>query len=121
MGAAKKLADYLAAKSATMTTVDIRKRANALATEALQYDEGLLAVALAAPTIKLAVVQFRDSVEVGNVTNRSFLGTYWRELGDAWNRTDGAQFWGAPFRDCGPLHGRWLWPFSVTVQTPFYK
>lgn len=121
VGAAKKLADYLATRTATSVTPEIRKRANSLATEALQYDEGLLAVALAAPAIKLAVVQFRDSVEVSNVTNRSFLGTYWRELGDAWNRTDGSQFWGAPFRDCGPMQGRWLWPFSVTVQTPSYK
>lgn len=35
--------------------------------------------------------------------------------GIAWNQTDSAQFWGPPFRDCGPLRGRWLWPFSVTV------
>lgn len=36
-------------------------------------------------------------------------------LGIAWNQTDGAQFWGSPFRDCGPLQGRWLWPYSVTI------
>lgn len=91
------------------------KEANTLAREALVEDENFLAFALAAPNASVAVVQFRDRVDSKNSTNHTFLHTYWRELGFAWNQTDGAQFWGAPFRDCGPLRGRWLWPFSVTV------
>lgn len=65
------------------------------------------------------MVQFRGHVE--NTTNHSYLSTYWRELGEAWNHSDGYQFWGSPFRDCGPLQGRWLWPFSATVQSSGYK
>lgn len=110
----------MASKSATATTVDIRRHANAIAAESLQQDEGLLALAIAAPGIKLAVVQFRDHVGA-NASSHSFLGTYWRELGEAWNRSEGAHYWGAPFRDCGPMQGRWLWPFSVTVQSSNYK
>lgn len=91
------------------------KHANLLAREALDEDENFLAFALAAPLRQVAVVQFRDKVDIKNSTSHTFLQTYWRELGYAWNQTDGAQFWGAPFRDCGPLRGRWLWPFSVTV------
>lgn len=90
--------------------------------DALQQDDGLLALAIAAPSIKLAVVQFRDHVLfTPEGSNHSFLSIYWRELGEAWNHSDGAQFWGAPFRDCGPMHGRWLWPFSVTVEAFGYK
>lgn len=104
---------------------------------ALQADEGLLAVALAAPAHKVAVVQFRDHIAAttppSTTSNQSgsgggsgggvhaYLSAYWRELGEAWNRSDGAQSWNAPFRDCGPLHGRWLWPFSVTVQVGTLK
>lgn len=96
----------------------ITEKAKNLARDALQEDEGLLAIAFAAPTQSIAVVQFRD--QVANThdvhhANHSYLGTYWRELGVAWNQTDGTTAWGAPFRDCGPLQGRWLWPFSVTV------
>ena len=114
--AARQLADYLITKPPHS---EIRQKANDIAIEALQNDDGILAVAVAAPSLKLAVVQFRDHVENG--TNRTYLSTYWRELGEAWNRSDGAQFWGAPFRDCGPLVGRWLWPFSATIQIPTMK
>lgn len=41
--------------------------------------------------------------------------------GEAWNHSDGSQFWNAPFRDCGALQGRWLWPFSATVLSSGYK
>lgn len=98
-----------------------RKHANVLANEALKEDENLLAVALAAPAVPLAVVQFRDRVDNHNSTDHTFLSIYWRELGIAWNQTDGAQFWGAPFKDCGPMQGRWLWPFSVTVVEQHIK
>ncbi|KAJ6646142.1 putative G-protein coupled receptor [Pseudolycoriella hygida] len=116
---AKQLADYLGRRSSDALSTEVRQKANEIAVSALNEDEGLLAVAIAAPSIKLAVVQFRDHVE--NATNHSYLSTYWRELGEAWNHTDGSQFWGPPFRDCGPLQGRWLWPFSVTVQSSGYK
>lgn len=109
----------MAAKPSGTSTTEIRRKANVIANEALQQDEYLLAVAIAAPQIKLAVVQFRDHVD--NATNHNYLSTYWRELGDAWNHSDGTQAWGAPFRDCGPLQGRWLWPFSATVQSSGYK
>lgn len=97
-------------------TADIRQTANAIASDALQDDEGLLAIALAAPALKLAVVQFREMIENKSTdvnSNHSYLSAYWRGLGDAWNHSDGAQFWSAPFRDCGPMRGRWLWPFNV--------
>ena len=74
-----------------------------LANEALEEDENLLAFALAAPSVPLAVVQFREKINNRNVTDHTFLSIYWRELGIAWNQTDGAHFWGAPFKDCGPM------------------
>lgn len=117
--AAKKLADYLnVIRPINGITSDIRQRANGIAIEALEEDEGLLAIAIAAPSLKLAVVQFRESVDssINVSTNHTYLSTYWRELGEAWNHSDGAQFWGAPFRDCGAMQGRWLWPFSVNYQ-----
>uniref|UniRef100_A0A336MEB0 CSON014205 protein n=1 Tax=Culicoides sonorensis TaxID=179676 RepID=A0A336MEB0_CULSO len=112
--------------------------ANRLAKETLMKDDNLLAVAIAAPTLSVAVVQFRDQISLtpppspsssqssmssfqANHTGipmsnkKTYLSAYWRELGAAWNQSDGAQFWGVPFRDCGPLQNRWLWPFSVTV------
>lgn len=94
-----------------------------LAIEALKEDENLLAFALAAPSAQppLAVVQFRDKVINRNGSDHTFLSIYWRELGIAWNQSDGAQFWGAPFKDCGPMRGRWLWPFSVTVVFKHFK
>lgn len=91
----------------------VKEHANRLAKEALAEDENLLAVAIAAPVLSVAIVQFRD--KVSNSTEHSFLSAYWKELSAAWNQSDGAIFWGAPFRDCGPLRGRWLWPFSATV------
>lgn len=117
--AAKKLADYLNSVRPVHTiTSEIRNQANAIATESLQDDEGLLAIAIAAPSLKLAVVQFRDIIEITSElsNNHTYLRTYWRELGLAWNHTEGAKFWGPPFRDCGALKGRWLWPFSVNYQ-----
>ncbi|XP_055295866.1 probable G-protein coupled receptor 158 isoform X2 [Sitodiplosis mosellana] len=117
--AAKKLADYLnSIRPVHIITPEIRSQANAIATESLQEDEGLLAIAIAAPSLKLAVVQFRDIIDIAPEVsnNHTYLRTYWRELGLAWNHTEGAQFWGPPFRDCGALRGRWLWPFSVNFQ-----
>lgn len=116
--AAKKLAEYLhSIRPVNTITSDIRQRANAIASETLQEDEGLLAIAIAAPSLKLAVVQFRDVIDNPELTNNhTYLSTYWRELGLAWNHTDGAQFWGPPFRDCGAMQGKWLWPFSVNYQ-----
>lgn len=115
MEAAKKLAEYLITiKPVSALTTEIRQTANSIALDALNYDEGLLAIAIAAPALKLAVVQFREHIDISN--NHTYLSTYWRELGEAWNRSDGSQFWGAPFRDCGAMQGRWLWPFSVNYQ-----
>lgn len=114
--------------------------ANRIAKETLAKDENLLAVAIAAPKLSVAVVQFRDQVSISpppmsapsassstttsfqanhtgipTTTSRNYLSAYWRELGAAWNQSDGAQLWGVPFRDCGPLVNRWLWPFSATI------
>lgn len=118
--AARMLADYLNSirPASPVVTPEIRNRANAIASESLQEDDGLLAIAIAAPSIKLAVVQFRDVIELAPevLKNNTLLGAYWRELGLAWNRTEGAKFWGPPFRDCGALRGRWLWPYSVNFQ-----
>lgn len=123
VAAARKFGEYIVeaskgtkgAKFSPSRLEEFRKHANNLANEALKEDENLLAFALAAPSVPLAVVQFREKVDNRSITNHTFLSIYWRELGIAWNQTDGAQFWGAPFKDCGPMQGRWLWPFSVTV------
>lgn len=91
--AAKKLADYLNSIRPVHTiTPEIRSQANAIATESLQEDEGLLAIAIAAPSLKLAVVQFRDIIDIAPEVsnNHTYLRTYWRELGLAWNHTEGA-------------------------------
>ncbi|XP_055709770.1 probable G-protein coupled receptor 158 isoform X3 [Phlebotomus papatasi] len=120
LSTARSLAEYLALKP---TQNEVRQRANALAKSALKEDENFLAVAIAAPTVFLSVIQFRDQVDrpPHSQLNHSFLATYWRELGVAWNHTEGSQYWGVPFRDCGPLVGRWLWPFSVTIHEHGYK
>ncbi|XP_059616639.1 probable G-protein coupled receptor 158 isoform X2 [Phlebotomus argentipes] len=120
LSTARSLAEYLSLKP---TQNEVRQKANALAKSALKEDENFLAVAIAAPTVSLGVVQFRDQVDrpPHSQFNHSFLATYWRELGIAWNHTDGSQFWGVPFRDCGPLVNRWLWPFSVTIHEHGYK
>lgn len=117
--AAKKLAEYLnSIRPVNAITPEIRNQANAIASESLQEDEGLLAIAIAAPSLKLAVVQFRDVIELAPEVsgNHTLLRAYWRELGIAWNHTEGAEFWGPPFLDCGALRGRWLWPYSVNFQ-----
>lgn len=117
--AAKKLAEYLNSKRpVSIITPEIRAQANAIASESLQEDEGLLAIAIAAPSLKLAVVQFRDVIELAPEVsnNHTLLKAYWRELGIAWNHTEGAEFWGPPFLDCGALKWRWLWPYSVNFQ-----
>lgn len=117
--AARKLADYLnSIRPVSTITPEIRNHANAIASESLLEDEGLLAIAIAAPSLKLAVVQFRDVIELAPevANNHTLLRAYWRELGLAWNHTEGAEFWGPPFRDCGALRGRWLWPYSVNFQ-----
>lgn len=127
--AAKAFADFLAAKRIDTSKDDrklsvAREKANELASYVLKEDSGLLAVGIASPRLPLAVVQFRDKIDAAHANlseSKTFLSTYWRELGAAWNQTNGAQFWGAPFRDCGPLYGRWLWPFSVTVESQGYK
>lgn len=107
----------IGSKSLGLNKEDLQQKANSIAIEALQTDDMLLAVAVAAPTHKLAVVQFRESIEnPSNGFNQSHLSIYWHELGVAWNHSDGYQFWGAPFRDCGALQGRWLWPFSVNIN-----
>uniref|UniRef100_A0A182J8F8 G-protein coupled receptors family 3 profile domain-containing protein n=1 Tax=Anopheles atroparvus TaxID=41427 RepID=A0A182J8F8_ANOAO len=131
IGAAKSFADFLAGRKIDGVARDERKfalareKANELASSVLKQDDGLLlAVGIASPRLPLAVVQFRDQIDASHVNlseSKSFLSTYWRELGAAWNQSNGAQFWGAPFRDCGPLYGRWLWPYSVTVESQGYK
>lgn len=117
VSAARKLNEYVIdSKLRGHTNEDLRQKADAIAIETLQTDDLLLAVAIAVPSHKLAVIQFREYIDTPRQAfNRSHLSTYWRELGEAWNRSDGAQFWGAPFRDCGVLHGKWLWPFSVNI------
>uniref|UniRef100_A0A6E8W059 GPR158/179 extracellular domain-containing protein n=1 Tax=Anopheles coluzzii TaxID=1518534 RepID=A0A6E8W059_ANOCL len=131
ISAAKSFADFLASRKIDGTSRDDRKfalareKANELATSVLKQDDGLLlAVGIAYPRLPLAVVQFRDQIDSAHVNlseSKNFLSTYWRELGAAWNQSNGAQFWGAPFRDCGPLYGRWLWPYSVTVESQGVK
>ncbi|XP_034667077.1 probable G-protein coupled receptor 179 isoform X4 [Drosophila subobscura] len=98
------------------TRAEVSRRANSIASYALNEDENLLAFAIAAPSIHTVVVKFRDNVTIppDQVHNKAFLGSYWRELGAAWNSSDGTQEWGAPFRDCNLLTRRWLWPFRIS-------
>ncbi|KAM8716675.1 hypothetical protein ACLKA7_003534 [Drosophila subpalustris] len=99
-----------------LTRSEVSRRANAIASYALNEDDNLLAFAIAAPSIHTVVVKFRDNVTIppNQVHNKAYLGSYWRELGSAWNSSDGTQEWGAPFRDCNLLTGRWLWPFRIS-------
>ncbi|XP_041450643.1 uncharacterized protein LOC111076968 isoform X3 [Drosophila obscura] len=98
------------------TRAEVSRRANSIASYALNDDENLLAFAIAAPSIHTVVVKFRDNITIppDQVHNKAFLGSYWRELGAAWNSSDGTQEWGAPFRDCNLLTRRWLWPFRIS-------
>ncbi|XP_033149977.1 LOW QUALITY PROTEIN: probable G-protein coupled receptor 158 [Drosophila busckii] len=98
------------------TRAEVSHRANAIASYALNEDDNLLAFAIAAPSIHTVVVKFRDNVTIPphQVHNKAYLGSYWRELGAAWNSSDGTQEWAAPFRDCNLLTGRWLWPFRIS-------
>ncbi|KAH8249412.1 hypothetical protein KR032_009397 [Drosophila birchii] len=100
------------------TRAEVSRRANAIASYALNEDDNLLAFAIAAPSIHTVVVKFRDNVTIppDQVHNKAYLGSYWRELGAAWNSTDGTQEWGAPFRDCNLLTRRWLWPFRISFS-----
>ncbi|KAH8298243.1 hypothetical protein KR018_011851 [Drosophila ironensis] len=100
------------------TRAEVSRRANTIASYALSEDDNLLAFAIAAPSIHTVVVKFRDNVTIppDQVHNKAYLGSYWRELGAAWNSTDGTQEWGAPFRDCNLLSRRWLWPFRISFS-----
>lgn len=119
--AAKEFAIFLATKI-TSNSSEILLKAKDISNEALQQDPQLLAFGIAAPSMQIAGIRFRDEIESQpNITNHNYLKTYWRELGVAWNNSDGTQFWGVPFRDCGPLRNRWLWPFSVTIIESGYK
>lgn len=114
--AAQSVVDYLTVTSERNQKA-ISQKAILYANQALEEDDNLLAVAIASPSIPFAVVQFRGHLKNAvDHTNHTYLTMYWRELAIAWNFTDGESFWSVPFRDCGPLKGRWLWPFNVIVQ-----
>ncbi|XP_017063152.1 probable G-protein coupled receptor 158 isoform X2 [Drosophila eugracilis] len=125
--AARQFIEFLSSKfpnANTPITIDeptreeVSRRANGIASYALNEDDNLLAFAIAAPSIHTVVVKFRDNVTIppDQVHNKAYLGSYWRELGAAWNSTDGTQEWGAPFRDCNLLTRRWLWPFRISFS-----
>ncbi|XP_023032363.1 probable G-protein coupled receptor 158 isoform X2 [Drosophila willistoni] len=105
------------------TRSEVTRRANGIASYALNEDENLLAFAIAAPSIHTVVVKFRNNVTIppNEVHNKAYLGSYWRELGAAWNSSDGTQEWGAPFRDCNLLTRRWLWPFRISFMQQTIK
>ncbi|XP_073820768.1 metabotropic glycine receptor-like isoform X2 [Musca autumnalis] len=129
--AARKFAEFLSVRFPTSPPSvitdeirdEVRRRANNIASSALNEDEHLLAFALAAPSTHTVVVKFKDNVTIPpeQVHNRGFLGSYWRELGHAWNSTEGSQEWGAPFRDCNLLVNRWLWPFRISLVESKFK
>ncbi|XP_019892014.1 probable G-protein coupled receptor 158 isoform X2 [Musca domestica] len=129
--AARKFAEFLSVRFPTSPPAvitdeirdEVRRRANSIASSALNEDEHLLAFALAAPSTHTVVVKFKDNVTIppDQVHNRGFLGSYWRELGHAWNSTEGSQEWGAPFRDCNLLVNRWLWPFRISLVESKFK
>lgn len=121
--AARSFVEYLISIQATSRTNNeqLRNKANKFANNALAEDENLLAVAIAGPAVSIAIVQFRNKIVVNETNTSSYLKMYWRELSSAWNLANKTEIWGAPFRDCGPLQGRWLWPFSVTIQEGPFK
>lgn len=116
--AARSFVEYIISiqgKSRTNTTKLLAK-ANELAKYAISEDDNLLAFAIAGPAVSIAIVQFRDKIIVNDTNTSSYLKMYWRGLSSAWHQSNKTEIWGAPFRDCGPLQGRWLWPYSVKIQ-----
>lgn len=101
---------------------EIKAKAIEIARQALQEKSSVLAAGIAAAFVPFAVVQFQNSPStVEAQTKREFLAAYWRVMGSAWNRTSNTEKWELPFRDCGPLKGRWVWPFTATMQVTRYK
>lgn len=103
---------------------EIKEKAIGIARRTLQDKQNVLAAGIAAAFVPFAVVQFQNSNAPSSSeaqNKRDFLAAYWRVMGAAWNRTSNTEKWELPFRDCGPLKERWIWPFSATVQVTRYK
>uniref|UniRef100_A0A6P4FQD6 Probable G-protein coupled receptor 179 n=1 Tax=Drosophila rhopaloa TaxID=1041015 RepID=A0A6P4FQD6_DRORH len=62
------------------TRAEVSRRANGIASYALNEDDNLLAFAIAAPSIHTVVVKFKDNVTIppNQVRNKAYLGSYWR-------------------------------------------
>lgn len=128
---ARQLREYLGAVSASFEEApssmqsrhpEIKTKAIDIAKQALKKHPDVLGTGVAAAFVPFAVVQFQDEVMRAaehweeSQTKREFLSAYWRIMGGAWNRTGDTQQWGFPFRDCGPLRDRWMWPYTATMQ-----
>lgn len=100
---------------------EIKAKAIEIARKSLQEKSNVLAAGIAAAFVPFAIVQFQNSPSAVEAQRREFLAAYWRVMGSAWNRTSNTEKWELPFRDCGPLKDRWVWPFTATVQVTRYK
>lgn len=109
---------------------EIKTKAIEIAKQALTEEPSILATGIAAAFVPFAVVQFQSHVVNAMAVadtweesqkRREFLSAYWRVMGSAWNRTGNTEQWGQPFRDCGPLRHRWLWPYTATTQVGRFK
>lgn len=107
---------------------EIETKANEIANLALEQEPTLfVATGIATAFVPFAVVQFPGYVKrafsksSAALETKQFFASYWRIMGNAWNRTGNSEQWGFPFRDCGPLQQRWLWPYTATVQVDRFK
>lgn len=106
---------------------EIKTKAMEIAKRALQKQPLILGTGVAAASVQVAIVQFQNAVIRSaehweeSQKRREFLAAYWRVMGAAWNRTGDSEQWGFPFRDCGPLKQRWLWPYTATIQVARFK
>lgn len=127
---AHQLSEYLvslADEAVPSRNPQIKIKAIEIARAALREQPEVLGAGIAAPVVPFAVVQFQSAVMRASEhweesqTKSEFLAAYWRVMGGAWNRTGNTEQWGFPFRDCGPLRDRWLWPYTATVQVAKFK
>lgn len=105
---------------------EIQTKAITIAKNVLTDEPTILATGIAVASVQLAVMQFQSSVVHADSweepqKKRDFLSMYWRSMGSAWNRTGDTEQWGLPFRDCGPVRQRWLWPYTASIKVEGFK
>lgn len=127
---AHQMGEYLVSlpeESLKSSLQEIRIKATQIASAALTEQPAVLAMGIASVSERFAVLQLQSSVIRASKNweelkkSRDFLFGYWRAMGEAGNRTGDTEQWGFPFRDCGPLRQRWLWPYTATTQVGRFK